>query len=204
MYPISYDVAYEVERNRLTTFFRLLVALPWLLWIYLYGIAAMIAVVIAWFALMFTKRYPAGLYSFICGFIRLQARVSAYALLLTDALPPFSGKPDPDHPVQVGFAGPAAEYRRSRTFFKCLLYFPQGMILGGLGTVLGGAAFVTWWRVMFTGKQSITMHDALRVSAAYTVRAGGFLMLLTEHHPRMLDLPPQRIPPGAPALPPGE
>ena len=54
---------------------------------------------------------------------------------------------------------------------------------------------------MFTGKQSATMQDALRVSLGYSARANGFLLLLTEQHPRLLDLPPQQYPADAPSLP---
>jgi len=75
------------------------------------------------------------------------------------------------------------------------------VILGGLSYLYLGAAFVAWWRIVFTGKQSATMHDALRMSLAYTTRAGAFLLMLTEIHPRLLDLPPQPYPAGAPSLP---
>jgi len=76
------------------------------------------------------------------------------------------------------------------------------MVLGyGLSLVTQGAAFITWWRVVFTGRQSATMHDALKVGLAYQVRSLGFLLLLTETHPRLLDLPDQSYPADAPALP---
>lgn len=200
MYPISYDVDYEVERNRLTTFFRLIIGIPWMIWLQLYGIAATVVAVIAWFALMFTKRYPQGMYGFVAGYLRLQARVAGYLFLLTDELPPFSGKADADYPVRVDIASPQPEYRRSRTFFKYLVAFPQQVVAGGLGTALMGASFVTWWRILFTGKQSIMMHDALLGSAAYVTRSAGFLLLLTEAHPRMLEVTPHTAPRGSPGL----
>jgi hypothetical protein len=201
MYPVSFNAVYEIERNRLTTFFRLIVAIPWLIWLYIYAIGALVVALIAWFALLFTKRYPEGMYRFIAGFVRTAARTSAFVALLTDRYPPFHGRPDPDYPVQVDIAPRQQEYSRAKTFFKYILSFPQQLILQGLAFVLQGAAFVTWWRVLFTGKQSATMHDAQRVSMAYSVRAGAFLLLLTDAHPRMLDLPPQEPPPGAPSLP---
>ena len=59
MYPVSYAADYAAEgRNRLTTFFRSIVAIPWLVVAYLYGIGASIVVVLAWFAMVFTGRYP--------------------------------------------------------------------------------------------------------------------------------------------------
>lgn len=200
MNPIRFDAAYEVERNRLTVFFRLIVAIPWILWQYVYGLAAMVVVLIAWFALMFTKRYPQWAYGFVAGYVRFSTRLGAFLLLLTDAIPPFSGKPRDDYPVTIEVGPRQPEYRRSRTFFKPLLAFPQQMVGYGAGGLAGGGAFVTWWRVLFTGKQSITMHEALRTGFAYLTRSNAFLFLLTEAHPRLLDLPPQEPPPNAPAI----
>jgi hypothetical protein len=200
VYPISFDADYEVERNRLTTFFRYLVAIPWLLWAAIYGIAALVVVVIAWFAVLFTKHFPEGMYSFISNYLRFQTRVLGFVLLLTDELPPFGGGPRDDYPIRVDFAPPQPEYRRSRTFFKYLLAFPQQVLLQGVGFLAYGATFVSWWRIMITGKQSITMHDPLKLAVAYTVRASGFLFLLTEAHPRMLEVEADEPLAGAPGM----
>ncbi len=57
-------------------------------------IAALVGIVIAWFAILFTGRYPRGIFDFVVGVIRWQNRVTAYALLLTtDAYPPFRLSP---------------------------------------------------------------------------------------------------------------
>jgi hypothetical protein len=200
VYPISFDADYEVERNRLTTFFRPLVAIPWILWAYVYGIAASVVVVVAWFAVLFSKRYPRGMYDFVANYLRFQTRVGAFLVLLTDELPPFGGGPRDDYPVRVGFAPPQPEYRRSRTFFKLLLAFPQQVLLYGVLILAYGAAFITWFRILFTGRQSITMHDPLQLSMAYFTRVNGFTYLLTEAHPRLLEVDPKPVPAGAPGL----
>ncbi|MEZ5073578.1 MAG: DUF4389 domain-containing protein [Solirubrobacterales bacterium] len=200
MNPIRFDVDYAEERNRLTVFFRLIVAIPWLIWLSLYGIVALLAAIGAWFAMLFTKRYPEGLYDFVAGYVKLSTQIGGFALLLTDEWPPFMPDRD-DYPVRVEVAPQQVEYRRAHTFFKYVLAFPQQLIMQGLSYVIYAAAFVTWWRVLVTGKQSATMHDALRMSVAYSTRAGAFLLLLTETHPRILDLPPQAFPATAPSLP---
>lgn len=199
MHPVRFDLDYTVERNRLTTFFRLLIAIPWFIWMYIYGIVAMVAAFIAWFAMLFTKRYPESLYDFVAGYVRLSAQVGGFAVLATDEIPPFL--PKDDYPIRVDVGPPQAEYRRSRTFFKLLLAFPQQLLAFGLSYVLMGASFVAWWRIMVTGRQSATMQDAFRVTLAYTTRSTAFVLLLTEVHPRLLDLPEQEPPSGAPALP---
>ena len=202
MNPISFEADYDIQRDRLTTFFRWIIVIPWAVWVVLYGIAASIVVFIAWFAMMFTGRYPAGMYDFVAGFVRLQARVYAYAALLTDEIPSFSGNAEPEYPVKIDVAAPQESYHRGKTFFKIILYFPQALI-GAYGLVLVAynAAFVSWFRILFTGKQSITMHEALVVSSAYLNRSNGFLLLLTEAHPRPLEVQRYDPPADAPGMP---
>jgi hypothetical protein len=202
MNPISFESDYDIERSRLTTFFRLIIAIPWLIWVYIYGIGAQIVAIIAWFAMLFTGRYPEGMYSFVAGYLRLSTRVSAYAALLTDELPSFGAGPEPEYPVKVDVAPPQERYNRWKTFFKLVLYFPQALIVNVLAYVLIAAAFISWFRILFSGRQSITMHEALVVSIAYFVRSTGFLLLLTEAHPRMLEVQRFDPPADAPGLPP--
>jgi hypothetical protein len=201
MHPVAFDMDYQVERNRLTTFFRLIVVIPWLIWMAIYGVAAFVAAFIAWFALLFTKRYPDSLYRFVSGYLEVATQVGGFAMLATDEWPPFTPQEEGSYPIRVRVAPQQVEYRRAQTFFKYLLAFPQQLLLQGISYLIMGGVFVSWWRIMFTGKQSATMQDALRLSLAYSVRANGFLLLLTEVHPRLLDLPPQEYPADAPALP---
>ena len=91
MYPVSYATDYAAEgRNRLTTFFRSFVAIPWLIVAYLYGIGASIVVVLAWFAILFTGRHPEGLFKPARSAMAYLARSSAYFLLITEDWLPFS------------------------------------------------------------------------------------------------------------------
>ena len=57
-----------------------------------YGLAGAVVTLIAWFAILFTGKYPRGMFDFVVGLFRWQMRVNAYLLLLTDAYPPFNGK----------------------------------------------------------------------------------------------------------------
>lgn len=202
MHPISFDLDYSVERNRLTTFFRIIVAIPWIVAGYLYAIAALVVVLISWFALMFTKQYPEGLYNFAAGYVRFAARLQGFVLLATDQWPTFSGAEDASHSVRVSVGPRQAEYSRAKTFFKPITAFPQFVLGHGINLMVVWSAFVSWWRIMFTGKQSATMNDAMLAGLAYQVRSGGFLLLLTEVQPRLLDLVPQAYPADAPGLPP--
>ena len=78
------------DLNRWLPLVKWLLAIPHYIVLFFLGIAAFVVVVIAWFAILFTGRYPSGLFTFVEGVIRWQNRVIAYALLLvTDRYPPF-------------------------------------------------------------------------------------------------------------------
>lgn len=77
-------------RDRLTIFFRIVMALPHIVILWGLGIAWAITSIIAWFAILFTGNYPETLYFFAVDVLRWSTRVEAYLLLLRDEYPPFS------------------------------------------------------------------------------------------------------------------
>jgi hypothetical protein len=79
------------ELNRWLPLVKWFLAIPHYIVLFFLGIAAVVCIVIAWFAILFTGRYPRGLFDFVVGVGRWSVRVSAYAfLLVTDRYPPFS------------------------------------------------------------------------------------------------------------------
>ena len=83
----------DVERdlNRWLPLVKWLLAIPHFIVLFFLSVGAFFAVVIAWFAILFTGRYPRGLFDFVVGVGRWWLRVEAYAfLLVTDRYPPFS------------------------------------------------------------------------------------------------------------------
>jgi len=90
-YPVRLLIEERVEgRNRLTTFFRILLAIPHWIVLYFLGLAAAVAAFLAWVAALVTGRVPHSLHDFIAGVMRWGARVNAYLYLLVDEYPPFS------------------------------------------------------------------------------------------------------------------
>jgi uncharacterized protein DUF4389 len=78
------------ELNRWLPLVKWFLAIPHYVVLFFLGIAAFVAVVVAWFAILFTGRYPRGLFDFVEGVIRWSNRVTGYALILvTDGYPPF-------------------------------------------------------------------------------------------------------------------
>lgn len=83
----------EVERdlNRWLPIVKWFLAIPHYVVLVVLTVAALFAVIIAWFAILITGRYPQGLFNFVVGVGRWWLRVQAYAfLLITDRYPPFS------------------------------------------------------------------------------------------------------------------
>ena len=93
-YPRQLDLDYpdaHQDLNRWLPLVKWLLALPHYIVLLFLGLGAFVAVVIAWFAILFTGRYPLALFNYAVGVGRWGLRVQAYAfLLLTDAYPPFS------------------------------------------------------------------------------------------------------------------
>jgi hypothetical protein len=78
------------DLNRWLPLVKWLLAIPHYIVLFFLDIAAVVVVIIAWFAILFTGRYPNGMFRFIEGVIRWHNRVAAYALVLvTDEYPPF-------------------------------------------------------------------------------------------------------------------
>jgi Domain of unknown function (DUF4389) len=81
----------ERDLNRWLPLVKWFLAIPHYLVLAVLAIAAVVAIVIAWFAIVFTGRYPRGLFDFVVGAGRWALRVQAYAfLLVTDRYPPFT------------------------------------------------------------------------------------------------------------------
>ena len=91
-YPVTFKADYVEKRSRLTTFFRLLLAIPHIIFLYFYGLAAGVVVIIAWFALLFTGRYPQGMYDFVAGSLRYSTRVYGYAVAAHRRVPAVLGR----------------------------------------------------------------------------------------------------------------
>ncbi|MCK9517890.1 MAG: DUF4389 domain-containing protein [Dehalococcoidia bacterium] len=90
-YPIRVSVAEAAEgRNRLTVFFRVILAIPHLIVLSILGLVVYIVAFIAWIIALITGVVPEGMHNFIGGVLRWSTRVNAYLYLLRDEYPPFS------------------------------------------------------------------------------------------------------------------
>jgi hypothetical protein len=89
-YPASIEIVDPAARNRATVALRLILAIPHIVVLFFVLCAWFLTTVVAWFSILFTGRYPEGLYAFGVGVLRWRLRLEAYMLLLVDDYPPFS------------------------------------------------------------------------------------------------------------------
>lgn len=186
-YPVTFEADYIEQRNRLTAFFRLILAIPLFFWLVIYGIVAEVAVVIAWFAIVFTGRYPDGLYNFVAGYVRFGAQTTAYTSLLNDTYPPFSGAPDPGYPVRIQFAGPLGEYNRMKTLFRIILAIPIAIVRYVLNLLMEVAGVAAWVVILVLGTLPRGLFDVMVLANSYMARSDAYLFLLTETYPPFQD-----------------
>jgi hypothetical protein len=186
-YPVKFEADYVERRNRLTAFFRIILAIPVAIWLALYAIVADVAIVIAWLAIVFTARYPRGLYDFVAGYTRFLTRVTAYASLLCDPYPAFGGSDDPAYPVRLEFAGPLERYSRLKTLFRVILAIPILILRYVMELLLKIGAAAAWVVILVIGRMPRGLFDLMVLVNSYMARSDAYIYLLTETYPPFQD-----------------
>jgi hypothetical protein len=182
-HPIQLVVEDDLNRNRLTVFFRLLLAIPHLIWLYLWGIVALLAWIAAWFAALFTARVPDGLHTFLARYTRYQVHVYSYLCLVADPYPPFGGT-EGSYPVDLRVAGPERQNRLT-VFFRILLALPALLLSGVLNYLTELVAFFAWFVCLALGRMPEGMRNLLAFSVRYHAQTTGYVYLLTERYPSL-------------------
>jgi len=90
-FPVQVNLEPTLEgRNRLTCAFRLLLAIPVIVFTFLIYIVSALSILVGFFAVLFTGKWPAALRDWVLKGMRVGVRLNAYVMLLTDVYPPFS------------------------------------------------------------------------------------------------------------------
>jgi hypothetical protein len=186
-YPVVYQQQPAVDRSRLTVFFRFIMVIPHLIWSMFYGIGAGVVAFIAWFAILFTGRYPEAMYDFVAGYVRFYMRLIAYTFLITDEFPPFDGAEHPEYPIRVTIPPPPVSYNRVTTAFRFLLLIPVFILQYVMTIWLEVVSIAFWFVAVFTGKTSASLIDAVRFPTAYMARSYAYTYLLTDGWPPLDD-----------------
>jgi hypothetical protein len=203
MYPVTYEADYQAEQSRATTFFRIILAIPWIIVAYVYEIAAFFTQVIAWFALVILGRYPEGLYELNSGFVRYRVRVFAWIYLQTDEWPPFGIGDDPGYPIRVEFAGREESQSRLKVFFRIILALPLLIVLYPIAYMHMALSILAWLTIVFRGYLPEGANAAMSFCNSFYARVYGYLAFLTDAYPPIgIERGTGGGPVAAPAAPP--
>jgi hypothetical protein len=179
--PVLIAFAGSDRQSRLTVAFRIVLAIPQLIVLWLLGIAALVITIIGWFGALFTGRLPVFAADYLTGYLRWLGRVYAYIYLLTDAYPPFT-LDDADYPVRLAVR--PGRLNRLAVLFRFFLLIPawivQAVVTYGALTIF---MFVTWLIVLIRGQMPDSIYQALAAVLRYQVRTLGFALMLTSAYP---------------------
>lgn len=202
MYPISYEADFNPEPNRWTTFFRLILAIPWLIVATFWGLLFYVTHFLAWLLVTILGRYPQWLYDFNAGVVRFTVRLSAWLYLQTDQWPPFGLSDDPSYPIRVNVAPPASRQSRLKAFFRILLALPVIFVLSyGTAYITLLAGLVAWLTIVFRGYLPEWINDMLTGLHSFQARVLGYTAILTDDYPPIGLERAKGIPAAAPAPP---
>jgi Domain of unknown function (DUF4389) len=184
MYPISYEADFNPEPNRWTTFFRLILAIPWFVVALFWSILFAFTHLFAWVTVVVLGRYPQWLYDFNAGVVRFSIRLSAWLNLQTDEWPPFSLSDDGTYPIRVNVPPPAERQSRPKAFFRLVLGLPLVLLLAyGIRPLHIGLGVTAWLTIVFRGYLPEAVHGALTFVNGLDARVLGYLAILTDDYP---------------------
>src|SRR6185312_6720431 len=113
------------------------------------GIGAVIVAIISFFAVLFTGRYPEGMFNYMVGVHRWGLRVGAYVLLMVDPYPPFTLDDDPNYPVHFDIDYPE-HVERWRPLLTWLLVIPYAIVAYFVIIIAEIMSFFAFFTILFT------------------------------------------------------
>jgi len=179
-HPIRLVVTDDLQRNRLTVFFRLIVAIPHLIWVSLWGVVAVLAALANWFATLIKGESPTGLHNFLATYLRYQTHVYAYVLLVANPFPDFGGKPGYPIDIEVDSAQPQ---NRWTVAFRLILAIPAFIIAGILGYLNRALAVFSWFVALVMGRLPEGLRNFAAFALRYEQQTLGYALLLTGRDP---------------------
>ncbi|HEX3256831.1 MAG TPA: DUF4389 domain-containing protein [Gaiellaceae bacterium] len=213
----------DLERSRVTVFFRWLLAIPLLIWLVIWSIGVFFVGIVNWFVTLVKGRTPLSLHDFFASYVRFTTHVHAYLFLAADPYPSFAGKPG--YPIDVEIDPPEPQ-SRWKTAFRVFLALPAIILASALiGTPGGGggsgsyedqsgsdrtayafsfvSAFLTisvlaWFAALVRGRMPHGLRDLFAYGLRYGAQAWGYLFLLTDRYP---DADPELPPAAEPEIP---
>ncbi|HEV2873861.1 MAG TPA: DUF4389 domain-containing protein [Thermoleophilaceae bacterium] len=180
-HPVRLRAGDDRDRNRLTVFFRILLAIPHFVWLFIWSLAALLVAIAGWFAALATGRLPDPLHRFLGAYLRYGTHVNSYVVLLGGPFPGFTGRAG-SYPVELEIDEPDSQHR-AKTAFRVILAIPAWLAAGGFGAVSCVAAVGAWFSALATGRVPEGLHGLLGWAVRYQAQFYAYLLLLTDRYP---------------------
>lgn len=182
IYPAGLEVTYPAELSRWLPLVKWLLAFPHYIVLAFVVIGAFFVSIYAFFAVLFTGRYPRGAFDYMVGTLRWVYRVAAYVHLMTDAYPPFTLQDDPSYPVRVNVEYPE-HVERWRPLVQWLLAWPYLVIAGVLYWLTGLLTIVAFFTVLFTKQIPRGVFELMMPGLRWLVRGNAYAYFTTRQYP---------------------
>jgi len=183
-YPIQFSIEYpDRDLNRLTTFFRLIVAIPIVIVLVLVsaGLRGLLFLPVL-LMLLFRQKYPRWWFDWNRELMRFSARVGAYLVLMDDRYP----STDEPQAVRLDFEYPDAQANLNRwlPLVKWFLAIPHIVVLLFLFIAAIVVAIIAWFAILFTGRYPRGLFDFVEGVARWHNRVMGYAFaLVTDRYP---------------------
>ena len=183
IHPIRLIVNDDLQRTRLTVFFRLILAIPLFLWFTLWAVIAMLALIVNWFATLATGRSPDGLHGFLATFLRFTTHVRAYVLLIADPYPGFTGR-EGSYPIDLEI-DPPEDQNRLTVFFRIILAIPALLLTNILSNLSQLLAVFSWFIALVMGRVPEGLRNFAALALRFETQTYAYVLLLTGKYPSL-------------------
>ena len=186
-YPVTVSVDTPQRVANWRPLVQWLLAIPHLVVMWVLQTVSQVVSIIAWLAILFTGRLPAGLAQFQSMYLRYSLRTNAYAGFLTDQYPPFAFdavNDDPGgHPTSLSIS-PALEGRNRLTcFFRPILMIPALIFWVIIGIIAVICSILGFFAVLFTGRWPEGLRNFVVANLRISARFGAYASFLTDQYP---------------------
>ena len=199
-YPVRLVGGENLQRARLTVLVRLVLLIPHVVLLTLYGIAAGFTAIGAWFAALVTGRVPAGMHEFIAGYVRYGAIVIAYLAILSDRFPPMGT--DDRYEIDLEIDGPVPQNRLT-VLFRAVLVAPCMLLLAYVfDPLILLVAVLNWLIALVIGRVPAGLQSAGMWLLRFRARTYAYFLLVNPRYPSFGAGSDGSLPADQAALPP--